>query len=79
MDSIEVFIGKIEAEIEGMRPGTLKANVPFRQIESWSSMHALIIIALMETEYGVSVSGEDLRNCQTLQHLYDLVCSRYSS
>ncbi|MBX7093289.1 MAG: hypothetical protein K1X56_01085 [Flavobacteriales bacterium] len=76
MDSIEVFMSKIEHEIDGMAPGTLKPDIPYREIDSWSSMHSLIIIALMETEYDVAVNGEDLRKCNTVRELYDLVKSR---
>jgi acyl carrier protein len=73
---INDFIKKIENEIEEIKPGSLKAGTNYREIEGWSSMHALIIIALMDTEYGVTVTGSDLRNCQTVNDLFELVKSR---
>jgi|688.fasta_scaffold560669_1 acyl carrier protein len=76
MDEIEIFIRKIEAEIEEIQPGTLQATARFREIPEWSSMHALILIALAETEYNVTVTGADLRSCNTLQDLYEIIKSR---
>ena len=73
---IGVFIKQIEEEIEEFEPGVLKPETNYRDIEDWSSMHALIIIALASTEYDVTLTGEDLRNCNTVQDLYELVKSR---
>lgn len=73
---ITTFIEKIEEEIEEFEPGALQPNTNYRDLEDWSSMHALIIIALADTEFEVTVTGEDLRQCNTVQELYDLVKSR---
>lgn len=76
MDDIAVFIKKIEAEIDGLTPGILTPDSLFRDLPEWSSMHALIIIALAETEYDVSISGEDLRGCKSVRDIYNVVSSR---
>jgi acyl carrier protein len=39
-------------------------------------MYALIIVAFCETEYNVSVTGDDLRKCETVKDLFQLVISR---
>ncbi|MBI3509099.1 MAG: acyl carrier protein [Bacteroidetes bacterium] len=76
MDSIEIFIGKIEKEIDGIQPGTLKPETNYRDLPEWSSMHALVLIALSETEYNVTLTGEDLRVCKTVSDLYSIIKSR---
>lgn len=76
MDSIDQFIQKLERELDMVEPGTLTPEVNYRTIPNWSSMYALIIVALCETEYDVAVTGEDLRKCNTVNDLYSLVASR---
>jgi len=76
MDDISTFIKKLETEIDGIPPGTLKPETHYREIPEWSSMHALVLIALSETEYNVPLSGEDLRKCGTVKEIYDLISSR---
>ncbi len=44
--------------------------------EYWSSMHALLIMALAESEYEISITGEELRGAKTLQDLYNLFESK---
>lgn len=73
---LDEFITKIENEIDELPKGSLKPDTNYRQIPEWSSMHALIIIALCETEYDVTLTGEDLRSCNTVNDLYTLVKSR---
>lgn len=76
MDTLEDFTGKVERELDGITPGTLKSDTSYREIEGWSSMYALIIMALCETEYDVTLTGEDLRSCKTMRDLYTIVKSR---
>lgn len=76
MDDLSAFIQKTENEIDGIQPGSLQAGTRFRELPEWSSMHALILIALAETEYDVSIKGEELRRCTTLEDVYQLIKSR---
>jgi acyl carrier protein len=74
--NITDFIKKIENEIEEITPGTLKPDTNYRNIPSWSSMHALILIALIDTEYNVTITGADIRSCQTVNDLFTIIKSR---
>ena len=76
MVSLEEFVKNIEAEIEALEPGTLTADVNYRELEFWSSMYALIIIAYVDIEFSVTLTGNDLRECNTVKDLYILIKSR---
>ncbi|MBI2968059.1 MAG: acyl carrier protein [Bacteroidetes bacterium] len=73
MSDINDFIKKIEAEFEEISPGSLNPGTNFREMKDWSSMHALIIIALIDTEYGISLNGEHMRSVSTIKELFDLI------
>jgi len=74
--NITEFISTLETEFEELEPGTLKPDTNFRDLDEWSSMHALIIIALIDTDYDVSITGEDLSTIETVSQLYDIVEAR---
>lgn len=76
MDTINEFIKKIENEIEELQPGTLKPETEFSSMKEWSSMHVLILIALIDSEYQVTINGEDLQQCKTVSDLYSIVKNR---
>jgi acyl carrier protein len=69
----EEFILKLEEEFEDLPKGSLKTDTHFRDIEDWSSMHALIIIAMIDTEYDVNISGQELSEIETIHELYSIV------
>jgi len=73
MDDIAAFIKKIEFEIDEIEPGTITPQTNFRELEQWSSMMGLIFIALIDSEYNVTINGEDLVNCVTVLDLYHVV------
>ena len=73
MEAIEEFIKKIEFEIDELEQGSIKPETNFRELEEWSSMMGLIFIALIDTEYDVTVNGDDLINCESVADLYEVV------
>ena len=75
---IKEFIEKIEVEFEEIEKGTLNPETNFRDIDEWSSMHALIIIALIDVEYDVVVGGEDLIKMETMLDLFDFVQQKHN-
>lgn len=45
----------------------------FRELDEWSSMMALIIIAFIDETYSKTLSGEDFRNSSTIEDLFQLI------
>ncbi len=76
MTTIKGFIADIEDAIEEIDKGVLKPDTHFRTLESWSSMHALIILAMIDTNYGVMLTGEEMRKCNTVSDLFDTIQSK---
>jgi acyl carrier protein len=72
---IEELIEKLEIEFE-LSKNSLIPSTSFRELEDWSSMHALILIALVDTEYSVTINGEDLQSIITVTDLYNLILTR---
>ncbi|MCW3103918.1 MAG: acyl carrier protein [Bacteroidetes bacterium] len=73
---ITTFISQIENEIEELTPGSLKPETEFTSLKEWSSMHVLILIALIDTEYNVTITGADLQQCKSVNDLFNVVKSR---
>ncbi|MCK9219778.1 MAG: acyl carrier protein [Bacteroidales bacterium] len=73
---IEDFIAQLEEEYEDIAPHTLKPDSVFREVFEWSSINALILIALVKTQYDVVINAEDIANSQTVQDLFTIIQSR---
>jgi acyl carrier protein len=69
----EEFISKFRNQFEETEPDRIDFETNFKELEEWSSMTALIIIAMADEEYDLKLSGDDIRNSNTVQDLYDLI------
>jgi acyl carrier protein len=74
--NIDEFIKHIEDEFDDLKPGVLKPDSHFREAFEWNSINALIMIAMVKTEYDVTMTAEDLINSKTVQDIYNIVESR---
>jgi len=74
--NIETFIKQIEDEFDDLKPGALKPETPFREKFEWNSINALILIAMVKTEYDVTITADDLIKSKTLQDIYYIIESR---
>lgn len=74
--TLNEFIKLLEDEFEDVEPGLLSGEMNYREIPDFSSMHALILIALVDSEFDVLLNGEDLKSVNTIEELFNLVQSR---
>ena len=73
---IEDFIAQLENEYDDLAPGTLKPESVFREVFEWNSINALILIALVKTEYDVTINAEDIASSKTVADLLRIIQSR---
>lgn len=73
MMTIDEFTRRLEEEFEDVTPETLTPETNYRDIPEFSSMYALIIIAFIDSEFDVLLTGEELRKANTVRDLYDLI------
>ena len=76
MMNVNEFIKHIEAEFDDLKPGILKPESNFRDSFEWNSINALILIAMVKTEYDVTLTADDLIKSKTVRDIYSLVESR---
>jgi len=74
--TLEDFIKNIETEFDDIEPGKLKPETNFREVFDWNSINALILIAMVKTEYGAAINAEDIQKSKTVTDLFEIVKSK---
>ena len=69
---IKEFIAKMAEAIEIENADTLTAETKFRELEEWSSLSVMLMIAFFDEEMGKLIGGTDIKTCQTIGDLYKL-------
>ncbi|UBM57663.1 acyl carrier protein [Marinilongibacter aquaticus] len=75
MDQNE-FIQLFAEQFDETEPDEFTPETEFRSLEEWDSMVALMIIAMVDEEYNVKISGDDIRNSNTISDLMKVVESK---
>ena len=73
---IKDFIEKFAEQFDETDASEFKAETVFKELEEWSSLIALSVIAMVDEEFDVTLKGDDVRNSNTIEDLYNLVTSR---
>lgn len=68
---IKEFIENFADQFDDTDVSELKAETVFKELEEWSSLIALSVIAMVDEEYDVTIKGDDIRNSNTIQDLYN--------
>ena len=70
------FIEKFADQFEETEISSFSANTSFKELEEWSSLMSLAIIAMVDEEYGVRVKGDDIKDANTIEDLFKIALSR---
>ena len=73
---ISKFIENFADQFDDTDVSEFEAGTKFKELEEWSSLLALSIIAMVDDEYDVSIKGEDIINSNTIMDLYNIVKTR---
>ena len=73
---IKRFIENFADLFEETDPATILATTKFKELDEWSSLVALSVIAMVDEEYDVEFRGDDIRGSSTVEDLYKIVNNR---
>ena len=70
------FVAHFAAQFEDTDKSLFTPQTAFRELEEYSSLIALSLIAMVDEEYDVSIKGNDIREAVTIEDLYNIVKSK---
>lgn len=73
---INEFVTHFAEQFEETDASEFSANTKFHDLDEWSSLTALSIIAMVDEEYDVTLKGDDIKNADTIEALFNTVKSK---
>lgn len=73
---INDFIKDFTELFDDTDPSEITQDTKFHELEEWSSLVAMGLIALAKTEYGKTISGLEMKQCVTVKDLFSLILSK---
>lgn len=68
---IKEFIENFADQFEDTDISEFKPETKFKELDEWTSLVALSVIAMVDEEYDVAIKGEDIRNSATIEDLFN--------
>lgn len=73
---LKEFIANFAEQFDDTDLSEFKAETVFKDLDEWSSLIALSVIAMVDEEYDVTIKGDDIRNSNTIEDLFNAVKSK---
>ena len=74
--NLEEFVNNFAEQFDDTDPSEIQADTAFHDLEEWSSLTGMSVIAMAKTIYGKSLTGSELRSCGTVEDLFNLLSSK---
>ena len=74
--NLEEFVNNFAEQFDDTDPSEIQAGTAFHDLEEWSSLTGMSVIAMAKTIYGKSLTGAELRSCVTVEDLFNLLSSK---
>lgn len=75
MDLID-FVNAFAEQFDDTDASEITASTEFHDLEEWSSLTGMSVIAMVRTLYGKTITGKEIRECETVEDLFNLIASK---
>ena len=73
---IKEFIEIFAEQMDDTDVSEIQADTEYQELEEWSSLTAMSLIAMAKTKYGKTITGREIRSCKTVEQLFNLIASK---
>lgn len=70
------FIAAFADQFDETDASEITADCEFHELDEWSSLTGMGVIALAKTQYGKQITGAELRACETVEDVFNLINSK---
>ncbi len=76
MKTLEEFVELFAEQFDDTDASEITASTVFHDLDEWSSLIGLSVIAFIDDEFDVVVKGDELRAAVTVEDVYNLVVEK---
>jgi len=73
--SLDSFIKNFADQFEEADMQLIHAGTKFRDIEEWSSLHAMLIMAMVDEMYKIDLTADDIQKSDTIEDIFNIITS----
>jgi len=70
---IKKFLEDFADQFDDTDASEIQVDTKFHDLEEWGSLIGMSVIAMAKTEYGKTITGKEIRECETVEDLFNLI------
>jgi acyl carrier protein len=76
MKTLEEFVVLFAEQFDDTDPSVITSDTKFHELDEWSSLIGLSVIAMVDEEFDVALKGDDVKNSITVEDLFNRVIEK---
>lgn len=68
------FVSLFADQFDETDPSEITFECKFHDLDEWSSLTGMAVIAMAKLKFGKTITGAELRKCVTVEDAYHLIC-----
>lgn len=76
MKTLEEFVALFAEQFDETDPSEITATTVFHDLDEWSSLIGLSVVAMVDEEFEVALKGDDVKNSVTVEDLYKKIIAK---
>ena len=73
---LKEFIENFAEQFDDTDASEIQSNTKFHELDEWGSLIGMGVIAMVKTTCGKTFTGKEIRECVTVEDLFNLVSSK---
>lgn len=71
--TLNEFTTKFAEIFDDTDASEIQADTVYQDLDEWSSLTSMCVVAFVKTECGKNVTGAEIRSCNTVEDLFNLI------
>jgi acyl carrier protein len=73
---INQFLSVFANQFDDTDASEIQPDTRFHDLEEWGSLIGMSVIAMAKIEYGKTITGKEIRECVTVEDLFNLIVNK---
>lgn len=73
---LDQFVSRFADQFDETDPEIIQASTVYKDLDEWSSLTAFAVIAMVKVDYGKTLTGAEIRHCDTVENLFKTVSAK---
>lgn len=73
MKTLDEFVELFAEQFDDTDATKIQASTVFHDLDEWSSLIGLSVIAMIDEEFDIALRGDDMKKAVTVQDLYETI------